>query len=288
MDFFSMYQNQVYFHDKPIADMFSRHLFHRAMSVFKWQLPKTWNKDFFLYVLFSLGYIAVFETDRYGVIPMFCSLEGLNLYYQPRYCRITNPLIAAGSSRAEIDKNCVLLKLGPDYRGILETVRFYGEMMALCAQTAGVNTLNSSVSYIFGCQNKNIAESLKRMFEQILERKPGVFVDSALLKKDGTPNWQTFQQNVKENYISDKLLDDLQRWQNLFDTEIGIPNSSRTKKERMISDEVNSNNIETQTKADLWLENLQEGCEKVNQMFRDVNISVDWRYEEQEAGGVAV
>ena len=35
-------------------------------------------------------------------------------------------------------------------------------------------------------------------------------------------------------------------------------------------------NEETKSKADMWLEHLQEGCRKVNEMF-NLNISVDWR-----------
>ena len=63
----------------------------------------------------------------------------------------------------------------------------------------------------------------------------------------------------------------------MFENEIGIPNTGGTeKKERLITDEVNANNVSTYSKAELWLENLKTGCEEANKKF-DLNLSVDWR-----------
>ena len=70
----------------------------------------------------------------------------------------------------------------------------------------------------------------------------------------------------------------MRKWENLFDTEIGIPNSNTNKRERLIVDEVNSNNVETATKCELWLEDLQKTCAKTTDLF-GIDISVDWRYE---------
>ena len=47
---------------------FAKYLLEKAISVFKWKLPETWNRDYFLYVLYAWGYIAVVETNKYGVI----------------------------------------------------------------------------------------------------------------------------------------------------------------------------------------------------------------------------
>ena len=43
---------------------------------------------------------------------------------------------------------------------------------------------------------------------------------------------------------------------------------------------MNQNNIATQSKSELWLETMKDGCNKVNQMF-DLNIEVDLRFREQ-------
>lgn len=65
----------------------------------------------------------------------------------------------------------------------------------------------------------------------------------------------------------------------MFCNEVGIPNVRSDKKERMIVDEVNSNNIECFTKAELWLETLKEGVEQTNKMF-NLDLSVKLRHNE--------
>ena len=64
----------------------------------------------------------------------------------------------------------------------------------------------------------------------------------------------------------------------LMDTIIGIPNANTEKRERLISDEVNANNVETSILAAGWLENIRDGCKMVADMY-GATITVDWRYK---------
>ena len=91
-----------------------------------------------------------------------------------------------------------------------------------------------------------------------------------------------FTQNVGQNYITDKILNDLQTIEDQFNTEIGIPNANTQKKERLIVDEVNANNIDTNAKIALWLETMQRDIEKVNQMF-GLDLSVSYRFDNNES-----
>jgi hypothetical protein len=45
--------------------------------------------------------------------------------------------------------------------------------------------------------------------------------------------------------------------------------------------EVMANNVDTQSKAELWLETIRDSLTKVNKMF-DLNISVSLRFENEE------
>jgi hypothetical protein len=195
--------------------------------------------------------------------------------HRPNTAIITNPLLT-GIKELRIDKQCTLFKLQPDYGGIMDLVNFYSDMMALSAETAGVNLVNSKVSYIFAAGDKVKAESFKKLYDNVASGEPAVFADKNLFKPDGTPMWQAFEQNVGQNYIVDKVLTDMRKWENMFCTAIGITNANTDKKERLITDEVNSNNEETKTLCELWLEELQKACKKTETMF-DIEISVDWR-----------
>lgn len=271
----------IHVHDTALARYFKRYLVQQAISVFKWNLPKNWDKDYFLYVLYLYGFISVINTDKFGVICQHCTLTGYGVYYQPTEVVIANPLFKGNSKRATLGVNAELIKLQLDYGSIIDLVNYYGDLMALSAESAGVNLLNSKLSYIFAAGNKAAAESFKKLYDKVSSGEGVAVYDKALLDEDGKLNLQMFNQNLKNTYIAGDILSDLRKYKDEFLTIIGINNANTDKKERMITDEVNANNQETHCLADLWLEQLKECCTKVNDMF-DIGISVDWRYKESE------
>ena len=274
----------VHVKDSGLCRYFTKYLLQKAMSVFEWDLPETWNKDYFLYVLYCWGYVAVVNTDKFGVIPQGCGLKGYDVFYAPTHAVIANPLLS-GILEPRIGTQCELLKLQPDFSGILDLVGHYAEQMALASQSVSVNLLNSKLSYVFTAKTKALAESLKKMYDQIASGEPAVVIDSRLKNAaDGEETWKAFEQNVGGNYIVTNLLADLRKIEAMFDTEIGIPNANTDKRERMIQDEVNANNIETYSKCAMWLENLQDACKRVNDMF-GLSISVRWREIPMIGGG---
>lgn len=275
----------VHVKDSGLCRYFAKYLLQKAMSVFEWDLPETWNKDYFLYVLYCWGYVAVINTDKFGVIPQGCGLKGYDVFYAPTHAVIANPLLS-GILEPRIGTQCELLKLQPDFSGILDLVGHYAEQMALASQSVSVNLLNSKLSYVFTAKTKALAESLKKMYDQIASGEPAVVIDSRLKNAaDGEETWKAFEQNVGGNYIVTNLLADLRKIEAMFDTEIGIPNANTDKRERLIQDEVNANNIETYSKCAMWLENLQDACKRVNDMF-GLSIAVRWR-KIPEMGGAS-
>ena len=262
---------------------FKRYLLQKAMAVFEWTLPESWNRDYFLYVLYCWGFIGVVNTDKFGVICQGAALKGYGVYYQPTHLVIANPLLT-GILEPEIGTQAALIKLQPDYRGVLDKINFYADMLALSAETAGVDLVNSRLAYVFGAQNKQQAESFKKMFDGIASGQPAQFVDKSLFNEDGTPNWLLFNQNLKNTYIAGDILDDMRKWELKFDTDFGINNSSIEKKERMLVDEINSNNEEIRLWSDLALEQLQQGCAEARRLF-GINIDVKYRLKGGEADG---
>lgn len=273
----------VHVKNTDLQRFFSKYLLQTALSVFKWKLPETWNRDYFLYVLYLWGFIGVVNTDKFGVICQAGAPYGYDVYYQPTNIIITNPLLK-GSLKPRIGVECEVFKLQPNWGNISDLVNFYADMMALCAESAGINLLNSHLANVFPAANKNQAESYKKLYDKVAGGEPATVIDKALFKDDGSISWEVFQQNLKENYITSDLLSDLVKIRNMFCTEIGIPNANTEKRERLVTDEVNANNIETQSRCELWLDSLKKSAEKVNAMF-GINVSVDWRNKPQEVTG---
>ena len=266
-----------------LVQYFRRYLLQKAISVFKWKLPDGWARNYFLYVLYCWGFLAIINTDKFGVIPQQCGLRGYNVYYQPTNAVITNPLLR-GIREPEIGTECVLLRLQPDYGGVMDLVNYYAEELALASEAISVNLLNSKLAYVFTAQNKSTAESFKKLYDEIASGNPAVVQDKNLLGDDGKPSWLPFAQNLAQTYIAGDLLTAMREIENQFCTDLGLPNANTNKKERLITDEVNANNVETYTRAAMWLEELQKGCEDASAMF-GIDLSVDWRVDPTEEGG---
>lgn len=265
----------VHVKNTGLARFFKRYLLQEAMSVFKWKMPESWDRNYFLYVLYVIGYIGILNTDAFGVIPQHGGLGGYNVFYQPRYMLIMNPLFKQ-TYKPVIGEQCVCLRLQPDYLGLYDIVDYYGDLMALAAEAAGVNLLNSKLAIVFGATNKATSESLKKLYDEIASGNPAVFVDKNLFNEEGNLNVTLFNQDVGGNYIADRLLDTMRTIRCQFLTDIGIPNANTQKRERLITDEVNANNFETKAKCALWLEELQKGCKNARDMF-GIELTVDWR-----------
>ena len=191
----------VHSQNTQLVHYYKRYLLQKAMSVFKWKLPEHWNRDYLLYSLYCWGVVAVFNTDRFGVIPQMCGLAGYGVFYQPTRAIIANPLINR-SIEARIGETCELLKLQPDFGGIMDMVAQYAELMALTSEMVSMNVVNSKLSYVFTSGNKAAAESFKKLYDKITSGEPAVVVDKALMLPDGSKAWEAFEQNLRQNFIA--------------------------------------------------------------------------------------
>ena len=269
----------VHCRNTALVEYYTRYLFQKVISVFEFEgLPEEWADNYFKYVLFGYGVIAVIYTDKYGVICQDCGLSGFDVFYQPTRCIIANPHLP-GLKEFKIHENCEIIKLQPDYGSVMDLVTTYADLMALALETTGANLLNSKLSYVFFAENKTAAESFKKLYDRVASGEPMAVIDKNLLLEDGTPAWQMFTQNVGQNYITDRLLNDMKTLEDQFNTVIGVPNANTQKRERMITDEVNANNVDTQCRVNLWLETMNKDISQVNKMF-GTDIKVKYRYDD--------
>ena len=262
-----------------VYNYFVRHLFNRALSVFKPKCPEYWEESYFMPVLFAIGYFGVINTDRYGVIPQQCTLGDLTVQYQPARAMFANALFNR-TYDLRIGEQCAIIRLSHDYCGIADVVAYYANQMALASESVGINFFNSHVAYVFAARSKAAADSYKEMYYKVGKGEPYVVVDSQMLTRDGKPNWMLFNTDVKSNYIASELLQDLRVIQTMFDEDLGIPSNNNPKKERMLVDEVNSNNQATYTVMEMFLDNLKKSCKVANNLF-GIDLDFEWRYKPQ-------
>lgn len=270
----------LHIHNTSLARFFKRYLLQDAISVFKFKLPDWWDADYFRYSLIGFGFVTVFKTDKFGIIPQQCGLSGFNVFYRPTECTIANPLI--GSKILRIGRNCELIKMQPDYSGVASLVDYYGDLMALTWEGITTNILNSKLAYIGYADGKEQAETFKKLFDKIASGEPAVVVKKKNSSLTDSDKFQFFTQNLGQNYIAPDMLDSLRSIQAAFRAEIGIPDLNVQKKERLITAEATKTDIYTRAKSMVWLEEIREGMEKVVQKFPELDgmLSVDFRFKE--------
>ena len=114
--------------------------------------------------------------------------------------------------------------------------------------------------------------------------EPFAVYDKALksegINEDTEPIW-TYSQDVKNNYITDKLLADMDTILRQFDNEIGIL-AINGKKERMITNEVEAEADDSCARASTWEENLTDSFNRVNKLFPGLNLSFTLKYGGEE------
>lgn len=272
----------VHVHDNAAAYFYKRHLLQRAMSPFIFKLPENWDHDYFLYSLYCFGFVGVFDSGKFGVIPQGCGLRGYNVFYRPTDIIVTNPLLTRQEYKIGVD--CEIVKLTPDYCGIMDTVEYYGNLLAVTYEALAMNVQNSKLSYVFAARDKKTSESLKKLFDNMQGGDLAAFYNTDLNLATGEKPWEVFEQNLRNNYIANEIMETMRDIFNQFDMEIGIANSGVTKKkERVINAEVAATDEETYSKVDLWFQTIKSGLDKVNDMFYEgrQECSLQWRHAER-------
>ena len=271
----------IHTRDTALFGYYVRYLFEKILSVYKFTgLPDEWAENYFKYVLFGYGYIAIFSSDRFGIIPQECTLsDNHTIFYQPRYAIITNPVFNE-SKMLEIGNNCEIIKLQPDYGSVMDIVCTYADLLAVALETANINLMNSKASFIFMASNKAQAETYRKLYDELAGGQPFAIIDKNMFNEDGTKTWDYFVQNVGQNYITDRILNDMKSIEDQFNTKIGIPNANTQKRERLITSEVLANDIDTKALVNVWLDTMKADIDKVNARY-GLDIDVQYRYDRE-------
>lgn len=289
--FFYDYQNTVSSMDQPanmhvlnntVGRFYQRYLLKKALSVFKWELPEWWDENYFLYVLYSYGYVAIFDTAEFGVIPQKCGLIGYNVFYRPKEVLIANPLIR-DIRRLTIGDKAVLMQLQPDFCGVLDLCAHYAEKMALASSAINQNLWQAKIATVFFAGSDAEQQSIKKAYDRMTDGDPMVVVNKNLRDADGNLKYEVFNRDVKQSYIISDLIADLRKIEAEFDTRVGIPNANTDKRERLITDEVNANNVETTILSDMWMDSIQDGIRQVKDLF-NIELKCERRYPDATLG----
>ena len=261
-----------------------RSLFQRAMSVIRIDgMPDDWDqnvKDFLFWCLFRYGYVACFNSAKFGKAFQPCTLNGYDFYFQFTEATITNPKLKV---TLQIHKECEILKLTPDYMGIWDIISRYARRLSTMDPAIDTAIINSKYSTIWGARNKAGANFLKKVLDKINGGDPGVvFETSTLLPMDKVTKEDVVvdlsRKDIKSTYLGTELLQDFATVLNEFDTEIGIPTLPYQKKERMVTDEAESKQEDATSRSKVWVDTMNGCFKKINPLL-GTNMRAVHNYE---------
>ena len=269
-----------------------RSLLHKIDSslIFS-NLPDGWSNDFFMFCLWARGFVAVFKSNRKdlekygknGILFLPGTISGYDFYYQPQKVAICNPMF---EKIFDIGSDCRLLKLTPDFKGVLDIIDFYSAKLAELSKSIDMGLLNAKMPVILTATNEAQAATLKAVYDKIQSGSSLIVYDDTNDSDEIIPRKDPFEfwsQNFKETYIVHDLLDDMKTILDSFYCEIGLPVAIE-KKERMITSETDFAAAQSQARISCWLETLNESLQIINKQF-GTNIAVEIKANEVNENG---
>ena len=205
-----------------------------------------------------------------------CGYSGINVYNKPTKVMISNTVL--GTFERTIHEDCELLYinyLNGHFLSCDRIVNRYALLLAQCDGSLNVNLINSRVAHVFIGESDAQIKSYKKMYDEISNGKPCAFIKNS---KNGTPldNSKLDVLNVKNTYVANDILLTKRTIMNEFLTEIGINNANTNKRERLVTDEVNVNDEETNALLMLWKDTMSQCFERINKMFNtNINVKVN-------------
>lgn len=246
------------------TDFYFRQLYRLVKSIYKVSAPDTWDINYFLDNMLLGGVVCVTDTTA-GVLPLRCGTTGINIYDRPTECVIANHVL--GNFNRTIGVDCEIVYVNYTFEPITEFLMIYAQKLASCDGAIDVNLINSKAAMFFECESKADAETAKAMYDDMTAGKPAVFYHKSTSIGNG---FNFFTNNVKNTFVADMIQSQKRTIIEEFLTAIGINNANTDKKERLVTDEVNSNNQELLAHVQTWHDNTEVCVKKVNNMFGNI------------------
>lgn len=259
-----------------------------ALSMFEWvNLPKSMNARFLEMCLFYLGVASLLKDKSYGFINTKCCSSGdINIYGLPTrlhcfsYDFSTDRKLYTGLNPLDTDKQreakeiyeCILVQNNWERIPTISTIEIFAYRLYEASRVCDVNiTAQKTPVLLIADESQRLF--LENLYQQYNGNQPFIFGD-----KDQLGDKTIKSINTEAPFIADKVMDyKKQIWNEALEF-LGINALQTEKKERLISDEANSNNELINLNLQSFLAPRQEACRQFNEKFgltgTDKEISV--------------
>ena len=234
-----------------------------ALNMFTWEnLPYPLESRHIEKYLYEYGQAIFYDNETFGKICLPCSPTGsLNQFGEPLSVTVDSHLI----------HDTVMLKDGIRILNndlIIPTdfyVRQYAEKMTEVEMSIDMNVKQQKFPFFVETDKKN-EFTMKQIFKQKEDGTPYIYANKNL------GIGQTTVHTLDVPYVVDKLSEYKYNLEREILTFLGL-NNTVEKEERLLVDEINSNNDFIERNVDIMFKNREFACKRINELF-GTNIRV--------------
>lgn len=243
-----------------------------ALNIFRWDnLPKNIESRHIEKALFEFGQAIFFEDKTHGLICLPCSSGGrVNLFNESKNVmangmNYSNTIEVVNSLDVFNDK--IMTNVNKGVRIINNDlmiptehyVRDYAEKMYNVENAININIDQQKFPY-FVTTNKNTEFTFKEMIRKIRKGEFAIFANKNISLDDVN----VF--DLKVPYVADKLNQYKYELEREILTFFGL-NNNFEKKERLLVDEINSNNDFIDRNVEIMYKSRVEACKVINEIY---------------------
>ena len=248
------------------TDQLYNRFLNLALNRFTWNnLPEGITSRKIEEMLIKNGRVMFFKDNGVFItLPAF-GVGMYDIYNEPIYYNVVG-----NNFNKTIDRDTgVIIRNNATSTNDHDDLLLFAERINDVEQTMDINLNSQKTPYVILCDEKERL-TFKNILNQVQKFKYAIF-GSKGLKMNNIDVLQT-----KADFLLDKLQDTKNAYMNELLTFLGINNSNTDKKERLLVDEVNSNNDFILVNIDHMYDERKRAVEEINKKF-NLNITVEKR-----------
>lgn len=240
-----------------------------ALSIFEWvNLPPSMDAIFLEKCLYLYGQATLLKDKKYGFINTKCSAsDKLNIYGLPSAFNCysfeyqTTRKLYTGLKNEPEEASCILVQNNWFRIPTAGSMELFSYRLYEAQRTADVNIkAQKTPIMVVGSDKQRLM--LENLYNQYNGNQPFIFGDKNQLDGNMLTAIKT-----EAPYVADKIQDYKKEIWNEALTFLGINNIMVDKKERLITDEANSNNELINLNLQSYLAPRQKACDQFNKKF---------------------